>query len=86
MVAPKRTKHGSLASPVEPAWHKKLLPLGKSAGSYKPAGHPDVIEFSNQCRRLKSFGVLKSFTIMRSGDTVTAVWWVARDAQWSGNG
>lgn len=77
----------SKKTPVEPEWHKRLLPIAKLAGkSGTSRGDPAVIAFSNMCRRLKDSRVLVSWELEMNGDKTSVYWvkWVARDPQWSG--
>lgn len=83
-MTPKRTKHGALAAPVEPDWHKQLKPVAAEAGRWKQDSDPFVIQFSNLCRRFKSFGHLTDWSLNKSGSTVTSVKWTARNPKWSG--
>lgn len=84
MTTPKRTRFGSLAAPVEPDWHKQLMPVASEAGRWKQDSDPFVIQFSNLCKRFKSFGHLTDWSLNKSGSTVTSVKWTARDPKWSG--
>jgi hypothetical protein len=77
----------SKKKPIEPEWHKKLLPIAKLAGkSGTSRGDPMVIAFSNMCRRLKDSRVLVSWELETSQDKTQVFWvkWIARDPQWSG--
>lgn len=76
----------SKKAPVEPEWHKKLMPIAKLAGkSGTLRGSPEAIAFANMCRHLVSSRVLISWELEMSGGT-TVYWakWTARDGQWSG--
>lgn len=77
----------SKKAPVEPEWHKQLLPIAKLAGkSGTTRGDPAVIAFSNLCRRLVSFRHLVSWQLEMNSDKTNVYWvsWIARDPQWSG--
>lgn len=78
----------SKQAPIEPEWHKKLLPIAKLAGkSGTSVASPEALAFKNMCRRLVATKVLISWELETDSTTKTSIFWVnwtARDAQWSG--
>lgn len=84
MPSVERNRFGSKKKPVQPDWHKKLVPIADAAGRYQPAGAPTVIAFRNMCRHLKSFGVIVDWVTNIAGGTCVSVSWTAKDSQWSG--
>lgn len=74
-------------APVEPQWHKDLLPIARLAGKAGTLrGAPEAVAFANMCRRLVDFKHLIRWELEMATDGICVCWatWVARDPQWSG--